>query len=77
MIVCMFDEEYQVLTDEQGIMLPMSTVDYYLETLTEWARIHKSHSKLEREAIGRRTLLESFPSMEHQFNWDYFTSGEE
>jgi hypothetical protein len=63
-----FDEELQVLVDQGGIMLPPSEVEALLEQIT----IHKQHSAQELESIGRRSVVERYRGMEHQFNYDWF-----
>jgi hypothetical protein len=67
-MLAQFDEELQVLVDEGGIMLPPSAVDELLEQIT----IHRGHSQEELERIGRRSVVERYPGMEMQFNWDWF-----
>ncbi len=67
-MIFQFDEELQVLVDQGGIMLPLDAVD----ELAEQIAIHKRHSQEELEQIGYRSVVENHPSMEHQFNWDYF-----
>ncbi|MDR3718883.1 MAG: hypothetical protein P4K98_08780 [Bryobacteraceae bacterium] len=63
-----FNEEYGVLVDEQGILLPLSNLRWLEEMIAK----HREHTSLELEAIGRRTVEENHPNMVHQFNWDYF-----
>jgi hypothetical protein len=64
-----FNDHYGVLVDQQGLMLSMGDAKWLLEKLQQ----HLSHSTLELETIGRRTVEESHPSMVDQFNYDYFT----
>jgi len=66
--VVQFNEQYDVLVDQQSIMIPMDTILWLEEVIAR----HKAHSKLELEAIGRRTVEENHPSMVNQFNWGYF-----
>ncbi len=63
-----FNDQYQVLVDGQGLMIPTSD----LIALANLMKTHLSHSPLELEAIGRRTLEENHPEMVEQFNEDYF-----
>lgn len=63
-----FDEEYQVMVDQQGLLVPMGDLVWIVEHI----RKHVAHSKLELEAIARRTVEENAPSMVNQMNWDYF-----
>lgn len=63
-----FNEDYKVLTDEQGIMLSKDDALALLAKL----KAHFSHSPLEMEAIGRRMLAQSHPTMVDQFNMDWF-----
>ncbi len=64
-----FNQEYGVLVDAQGIMLPLSTVRLLLEAV----QTHCKHSKMELEAIGRRTVEDNHPRMVNQFNFaEYF-----
>jgi rRNA-processing protein FCF1 len=68
MEVLQFDEEYQVLVDQQGLLVPSSN----LVALAKQMQLHLSHSELELEAIARRTLEKSHPRMVGQFDMDYF-----
>jgi len=63
-----FNEEYGVLVDEQGILLPPDNLKW-LEAMIDK---HREHFPLELEAIGRRTVEENHPGMVEQFNFDYF-----
>jgi hypothetical protein len=63
-----FNTEYNVLTDEQGILVPKSNAMELVKQLQE----HFSHTPLEMEAIGRRMLTVSHPSMVNQFNFEWF-----
>ncbi len=67
-MLAQFDERLQVLVDEGGIMLPPSAVEELLKQIA----IHKQHSQTELEHIGRRSVVERHPSMEHQVNYDCF-----
>ena len=68
--VVQWDAEYQVLTDQMGIMIPLSDVSL----LRELCELHAtSHTKLEREAIGRRTVERLGENTAIQFNFDYFS----
>lgn len=63
-----YDPMYEVLVDEQGILLPKTDV----ELLKEQIEKHLAHSKLELEAIARHTVEDKHPNMASQFNWEYF-----
>jgi hypothetical protein len=66
-----FNETYGVLVDEGRLMLPIEEV----ELLEVQIARHKAHSDLELEAIGRRTVEDTYPRMVNQFNFDYFKRG--
>lgn len=66
-----FNTEYNVLTDEQGIMLPKEVAIALVRQL----KAHFSHTPLEMEAIGRRMLEASHPNMIDQFDFDWFLYG--
>ena len=69
-ILCLdFNDQCGVLVDHQGLMLSMGDAKWLLEKLQQ----HLSHSTLELETIGRRTVAESHPSMVDQFNYEYCT----
>lgn len=68
MVCIQFNEEYKVLTDEQGIMLSEGDATWLLDRLLD----HFNHKNLEMEAIGRRLLEKSHPKMVNQFNFDWF-----
>jgi hypothetical protein len=63
-----FNEKFNVLVDEMGIILPPSAI----EDLQAALIAHTAHSQLELEAIGRKTVEERHPSMVSQFNYDWF-----
>ena len=63
-----FNTKYNVLLDEGGIMLTPSEIEELQAALVA----HLSHSPLELEAIGRKTVEEECPSMVSQFNFDCF-----
>jgi len=68
MRVVNWDEELGVLVDEQGIMLPKSSV----EDIIDKAIQHLEHSDLELKALGRMTVERHGHSTALQFNWEYF-----
>jgi len=61
-----FNEKYNVLVDERGIMLPASEIDDLQASLIA----HKAHSQSELETIGKKVIEERHPSMASQFNYD-------
>ena len=63
-----FNTEFNVLTDEQGIMIPLSNALDMIQKLGK----HLGHSPLEMEAIGRKMLEASHPHMVSQFNFEWF-----
>lgn len=68
MEILQFDEKYQVLVDQQGLLVPSSN----LAQLAREMMVHLSHSELELEAIARRIMEERHPRMLLQFNMDYY-----
>lgn len=66
--VVQWDAEYEVLVDQMGLMLTIGTLTWLQDKINK----HLSHSKLEREAIGRRTILRGGPGLEGNLNPDYF-----
>ena len=67
-----WDNEYQVLTDQMGILLPIEDIRLLLELCKQHVG---AHSPLEREAIGRRTVERLGKGTTNQFNFDYFKEG--
>jgi hypothetical protein len=68
MDILQFDEEYGVLVDQQGLLVPTSNI----VALAKQMKIHLSHSELELEAIARRTLESRHPRMVNQIDMEYF-----
>ena len=65
-----FDQELNIMVDQMSIMYPNSDIAW----LEEKIAIHKRHTKEQLKVLGRQTVARCGPSVELNFNPDFFNS---